>query len=62
MSIPVSLQDVVDELETISDESTAYLNRQTGELYTFTDDELRWAEGNHDSDEDAEAEEMNEWI
>ncbi len=32
MPIPVKLQDVVDQMDMLSDESSAYLNRVTGEM------------------------------
>jgi hypothetical protein len=61
MPIPVSLQDVVDELETISDETTAYLNRQTGELYIIADDELSRVEGDRDKVEVIEVAKLPDW-
>jgi hypothetical protein len=40
----VSLHDVIDEMELSSDEATAYINRNTGELITLTDEEVALAE------------------
>jgi len=36
MSLPVNLDDVVAEMQVVSDEMTAYINRKTGELVTLT--------------------------
>ena len=44
MAVIVSLCDVVNEMEALSDEHTAYLNRTTGELLTVTHEELALAE------------------
>jgi hypothetical protein len=33
--LPVNLQDVLEEMQTVSDEMTAYINRKTGELIQF---------------------------
>lgn len=38
MSLPVSLQSVVEEMDLPSDEWAAYIHRQTGQLVTITDD------------------------
>jgi len=37
--LPVNLQDVLEEMQTVSDEMTAYINRKTGELITITDED-----------------------
>jgi hypothetical protein len=37
MAAIVSLREVIDEMEIMSDEATAYINRKTGELITITD-------------------------
>ena len=37
MSLPVSLQSVVDEMEVMNDEWVAYINRHTGQLFTVTE-------------------------
>lgn len=48
MTTPIYLQDVVDVLEILTDESHAYLNRQTGELYTLTDEDTGMIEDEED--------------
>jgi hypothetical protein len=48
MSIEVYLQEVVDEMDTQTDECRAYLNCKTGELYTVTVDDLRMLEDDPD--------------
>lgn len=40
----VSLRDVIDEMEIMSDEARAYINRKTGELITVTDEMFALAE------------------
>jgi hypothetical protein len=40
MSLPVSLKDVVEAMEPLSDEWQAWINRKTGELVCFTEDEM----------------------
>ncbi len=52
MAAIVSLHDVIEQMELVSDETTAYINRKTGELITLTDEDLALAE---DPDEAAEA-------
>jgi len=55
MAAIVSLRDVIDEMDMMSDEATAYINRKTGELMTVTDEMFSLAE---DPDE---AEDAPEW-
>ena len=55
----VSLRDVIDEMEMMSDEATSYINRKTGELVTLTHEELALAE---DPDEAADAPEWQKDI
>jgi len=55
MAAIVSLRDVIDEMEMISDEATSYINRKTGELITVTNEMFSLAE---DPDE---AEDAPEW-
>jgi hypothetical protein len=51
MAVPVSLDAVVDEMEMLSEEGMhAFLNRQTGELYGGTADQLATAEESDDED------------
>ena len=51
MGNPVLLREVVEHLEMASDEMTAYVNRETGELYTITDEDVAYAEGEDDEEE-----------
>ena len=55
MAIRVKLHDVIDGLESQSDESSSFLNRETGEVVLITDEELRAAE------EDDPIEDFPEW-
>ncbi len=48
MKITVSLRDVVDELELLSEERTAFLNKRTGDLITVSEEELSAAEDEED--------------
>jgi hypothetical protein len=48
MGLPVSLKAVVDEMQTVSDEMRAYINRETGELYTLTSEDMAYAESDFD--------------
>ncbi len=48
MSAEVSLREVVDHLNMLSDESSAYLNKTTGELILPSDEELSAAEERED--------------
>ena len=51
MPIPVRLKDVLDAIEPLSDQWTAYLHRRHGEIVGFTEEEALMAE--EDDDEDA---------
>jgi len=55
MAVVVPLRKVVDEIEALMDESTAYLNRKTGELYTLHEEEALLDE------DDADLEDLPEW-
>ena len=44
MTVAVSLRDLVDELQMLSNEGTAYLNKATGKVITLTDDVVAMAE------------------
>ena len=55
MAVIVSLRDVLDHMEMVSDESTSYINTKTGELITLTDEELALAE------DPEEAEDASQW-
>ncbi|MDO9557324.1 MAG: UPF0158 family protein [Coriobacteriia bacterium] len=56
MATIVSLRQVVDELDILTDESSVYLNRQTGELYTLPDEVAGMVE------DDADPEDLAEWL
>jgi hypothetical protein len=40
VTLPVDLQAVIDEMDVLSDELTAYINRKTGELFTVTEEDV----------------------
>ncbi|HEV8722464.1 MAG TPA: hypothetical protein VGW77_17750 [Candidatus Binatia bacterium] len=44
MAVIVSLRDFIEEMDLVTDEATAYINRKTGELITLTHEELALAE------------------
>ncbi len=48
MALVVKLQQVVDEMDTLSDELRAYLNQQTGQLITISSEEFQAAEEGDD--------------
>ncbi|MCX6372158.1 MAG: UPF0158 family protein [Actinobacteria bacterium] len=48
MAVTVSLRRVVEELEAQTDSITAYLNRETGDLYTIQEEEAGLAEDGAD--------------
>ena len=56
MALPVSLREVVDTFEMLSDHNSAYLNRRTGEIFVV-DEEFSISE----DDEDFELEDTPEW-
>jgi hypothetical protein len=56
MTIVVSVLAVVSELEALTEESSAYLNRETGELYSLGDEEAGAVEDAADSDD------LPEWL
>lgn len=58
MKVVVSLKDIIDEMDTLSDEIAGFLNRQTGELITLTSEELSAA--SEDGDEE-DTDEYPEW-
>jgi len=55
MGIPVSLKQVAEELEALPDGWTAYIHCETGELYSFSNEEDAQAEGEDEVDEDERA-------
>jgi len=44
MAVIVSLRDFIEEMDLMSDETTVYINRETGELITLTHEEFALAE------------------
>jgi hypothetical protein len=55
MAVIVSLRDVIEEMDLMTDETTAYINPKTGELITLTHEELALAE------DPEEAEDAPQW-
>jgi Uncharacterised protein family (UPF0158) len=51
MPTPVFLRDVVDEMDALTDEATAYINRRTGELYTLSREEIDLVEDEDDPED-----------
>ncbi|HRW08667.1 MAG TPA: UPF0158 family protein [Caldilineaceae bacterium] len=51
MPIPVSLAAVADELESVSNDIYAYIDRETGELVTLSNEDLVIAETGYDAEE-----------
>jgi len=51
--VAFSLKDIVDQLEMLSDDTLAYLNPNTGELFSLTGDERRML-----ADEDFDEEDL----
>lgn len=45
MTAKVSLRELVDEMETLCDEHTAFLNRKTGKPITLTEEDIAILEG-----------------
>jgi hypothetical protein len=56
MTVPVSLRDLVDELQMLPNEGTAYLNKVTGKIITVTEDLVAMAEMDSELEEDLEDE------
>ena len=48
---PVSLQSVVNEMDVLSDEVPAYINKKTGELYSVSEEEAGIVEQGNEEDE-----------
>jgi hypothetical protein len=59
MGIPVSLKQVAEELEALPDGWTAYIHRETGELYSFCDEEAEQTEGGEEESIDKARELLN---
>ena len=51
MKVIVSIKDVVNEMDVLSDEYSAFLNRYTGELVTLSNEEISAAEEDDNIDE-----------
>jgi hypothetical protein len=62
MKAIVSLKDIIDEMDTLSDELSGFLNRRTGELITLTSEELSAAEDRDEEDIDEYPEWQQEMI
>jgi hypothetical protein len=58
MAVVVSLRDLVDELQTLSDESHVYLNKVTGKVITITVDDFAIARNADEFDEIEEDDEI----
>ena len=56
MAIPVSLRDLVGELQILPNEGTAYLNKVTGKIIMFTDEDVEMAEAYEEMEEEFEEE------
>jgi len=54
MILPVSLQAVIDEMDTFGDDFHPYLNQLTGELVTISTEEIQAVEQGDDLDDDSE--------
>ena len=55
MQLPVKLQDIVDAMDAPADDWSAYVNRRTGEIVSFSEDEAAF----HDEDDDDDS--MQDW-
>jgi hypothetical protein len=62
MKAIVSLKDVIDEMDTLSDEISGFLNRRTGEIIILTSEEFSAAEDNDEADVDEYPEWQQEMI
>jgi hypothetical protein len=54
MTVVVSLRNLVDELQTLPNEGTAYLNKVTGKIITITDDDVAMVEMDSEFKEELE--------
>lgn len=62
MPLPVSLQKVIDEMDSQNEMITAYINRKTGELTIVTEElemELEWVES---EEYDTKMEDLSDWL
>jgi hypothetical protein len=51
MPFPLSLDEVADQLDSLFDQSTAFVNRESGEIMIVGDDELSLVEEGEEEDE-----------
>lgn len=51
MAAKVKLKDLVEGMEFQTDESVSFLNKETGEVVTVTDEEFRAAEEDEPTDD-----------
>ena len=54
MTVAVSLRDMVDELQMLPNEGSAYLNKVTGRIITITDDDIAMVEMDSEFEEELE--------
>ena len=54
MSAPVELTEIILGMESQMDESTSYLDRNSGEVFAFTDEDIRAAEDDESLEDYAE--------
>lgn len=54
MPLPVSLKTIGDELSLVSEQSTAYINRRTGDVFHVSDEHTLLIEDAADEDEELE--------
>lgn len=55
MNLSVKLSEIIGEMEILTDESQAFLNKSTGQAFTLTDDDMR------EVDNEKPLEEYPEW-
>jgi hypothetical protein len=58
MTLAVSLRDLVDELQMLPNEGTAYLNKVTGKVITLTDDIVAMVEIDKEFEEEGELDDV----
>jgi hypothetical protein len=51
MAAKVKLTDLIEALELAADETSYYLDRETGKVHLLTDDDLRLAEDDEEQDD-----------
>jgi len=56
MTVAASLRDLVDELQMLPNEGTAYLNKVTGKVITVTEDDIATVEMDREIEEESEDE------